>query len=310
MSRYTFLLPAYKAKYLPEALESIKGQSYKDFKVIVSDDCSPEDIKGAFDRCVGDDSRFSYRRNERNMGGKSLVSHWNLLTDLCETEFLILASDDDIYDRTFLESIDLLVNKYPQTDIFRGRVRRINEHGNSFAEEGETDEYLSLMGFTHRSYAKDFIACVSNYCYRTETLKQNNGFIDFPSAWFSDDATNILMSQNGCVTTKDTVFSFRSSELNISSQWGNAEDCKKKIQATLSFYTWMKAFLYKYAEDPLYATVSTEWRHKVYTNIQNHIYHCPLTFLLTNVWRIPNDIGLSKARVIAHWTNNSIRKKI
>lgn len=304
MSRYTFLLPAYKAKYLPKALESIKGQSYKDFKVIVSDDCSPEDIKGVFDRCVGDDSRFSYRRNERNMGGKSLVSHWNLLTDLCETEFLILASDDDIYDHTFLESIDLLVSKYPQTDIFRGRVRRVNEHGSSFAEEGETDEHLSLMGFTHRSYAKDFIACVSNYCYRTETLKRNKGFIDFPSAWFSDDATNILMSQNGCVTTKDTVFSFRSSELNISSQWGNAEDCKKKILATLSFYTWMKAFLYKYAEDPLYATVSTEWRHKVYTNIQNHIYHCPLWFLLVNVWRIPNDIGLSKARVMAHWINN------
>ena len=72
----------------------------------------------------------------------------------------------------------------------------------------------------------------------------------------------------------------------------------------------MKAFLYKHKEDALYPVVSKEWRHKVYTNVQNYIYHCPLWFLLVNVWRIPNDIGLSKARVFAHWTNYHFRKAI
>lgn len=307
MSRYTFLLPAYKAKYLPEALESIKRQSFQDFEVIVSDDCSPEDIKGAFDRCVGDDPRFFYRRNEENMGRTSLVSHWNLLLDLCETDYMILASDDDIYAPTFLESINILVNKYPHSDIFRGRVCRINGDSKIFAEEDETKEYLSLMEFTHRFYSKDFIACISNYCYRTVTLKHNNGFIDFPSAWFSDDATNILMSQNGCATTKDTVFSFRSSELNISSQWGKPEDCQKKILATISFHSWMKTFLSKYDKEPLYASVNAEWRNKVYSNIQNYFYHCPLRFLLTNIWRMPNDIGLSKIRILAHWVRHNIK---
>ena len=30
------------------------------------------------------------------MGRKSLVAHWNLLVSMCDTEFLILASDDDV----------------------------------------------------------------------------------------------------------------------------------------------------------------------------------------------------------------------
>lgn len=115
------------------------------------------------------------------------------------------------------------------------------------------------------------------------------------------------MSQNGCATTQDTVFSFRSSELNISNQWGNAEDSKKKILATISFYSWMKTFLSKYDKEPLYDTISEEWRNKIYSNIQNNIYHCPFTFLLNNIWRIPNDIGLSKVRILAHWINSKIK---
>ena len=59
------------------------------------------------------------------MGGKSLVSHWNLLVDLCDTEYLIMASDDDVYEPTFLEEIDKLVQKYPNVDILRAKAVRL-----------------------------------------------------------------------------------------------------------------------------------------------------------------------------------------
>ena len=72
-TKYTFLLPAYKPDFFEEALRSIKQQTYSDFKVLVSDDCSPHDLKSIFDKVCGDDERFAYRRNEENMGGKSLV---------------------------------------------------------------------------------------------------------------------------------------------------------------------------------------------------------------------------------------------
>ena len=98
MVKYTFLLPAYKPDFFEEALRSIKSQTYSDFKVLVSDDCSPHDLKYIYNKVCGDDARFSFRRNEVNMGRKSLVSHWNLLVDMCDTEYLILASDDDVYE--------------------------------------------------------------------------------------------------------------------------------------------------------------------------------------------------------------------
>ena len=39
MIKYTFLLPAYKPDFFEEALRSIKSQTFKDFNVLVSDDC-------------------------------------------------------------------------------------------------------------------------------------------------------------------------------------------------------------------------------------------------------------------------------
>ena len=125
--KYTFLLPAYKFRFFEEAICSIKNQNYKDFICIVSDDCSPEKLKFVFDKTVGNDSRFIYRRNEENMGGKSLVSHWNLLVNLCNTDYLVMASDDDIYAPSFLAEIDVLVNKYPEIDVFRAKAKRIED---------------------------------------------------------------------------------------------------------------------------------------------------------------------------------------
>ena len=73
-TKYTFLLPAFKPDFFEVALRSIKSQTLKDFKVLVSDDCSPHDLKSIYNKVCGDDERFTYRRNEVNMGSKSLVS--------------------------------------------------------------------------------------------------------------------------------------------------------------------------------------------------------------------------------------------
>lgn len=49
MCKYTFLLPAYKGRFLDEMLRSIQGQTYTNFKVIISDDCSPEGLIATVD---------------------------------------------------------------------------------------------------------------------------------------------------------------------------------------------------------------------------------------------------------------------
>lgn len=245
--KYTFLLPAYKARYLEEALLSIQSQSYTDYKVLVSDDCSPEDLKSVFDKVCGDDSRFTYRRNEKNMGGESLVSHWNLLVDMCETEWLIMASDDDVYEPTFLEEIDKLAEKYPQVDILRARARRI-ENGKVVREDFNLDEFMSYARFLTTISRPDMVNCLANYVFRTIELKRHDGFPDFPTAAKSDIATAMTMSRNGIVSTKGILFTFRISIENLSSSQMYSKNVEQILNANLCFIDWYQENINKELE--------------------------------------------------------------
>lgn len=248
---YTFLLPAYKARFLEESLNSIKKQSYREFRCLVSDDSSPEDIKSVFDKTVGEDSRFVYRRNEENIGGKSLVAHWNLLVNLCDTEYLIMASDDDIYGHDFLKDINVLVEKYPQVDILRARARRI-ENEVTTCEDGDIPELLPQEEFLKYFGQKPMVLCLANYVFRTSALKAMGGFPDFPTAAKSDTATAICLSKNGIATTKNILFSFRMSNENLSSSNGYEKNTIKTAEANIMFADWYRekygeTYPYKYA---------------------------------------------------------------
>lgn len=214
--KYTFLLPAYKAKYLREMLDSISMQTFADFKVVISDDCSPEPIREICEPYLSDE-RFSYRRNIENMGGKSLVSHWNLLVDLCDTEYLIMASDDDVYSKDFLEHIDKLSNIYPDVDLLRARAQIIDGEGYVMRQDGMYLERASQLEFMIQYEQIGNVACVANYVFKTKTLKDKGGFVNYPLAWKSDTMTTNIIAANGVANTKDILFDFRVSGINISS---------------------------------------------------------------------------------------------
>lgn len=307
-TKYTFLLPAYKAKFFAEALCSIKTQTYSDFKCLVSDDCSPENIRSIFEQEVGDDTRFEYRRNEVNMGSKSLVSHWNLLVDMCDTEYLIMASDDDVYKPEFLSQINKLCEKYSECDLFRGRSQKITEESKPYFEDPVSNEYLTSQELILQIYQTEFVTCVANYVYKTQTLKNRGGFIDFPKAWFSDDATNIFMSEKGCGVTPDIVFGFRKSRYNISSQWGDQDDCIKKTIASIEFNKWMRHYVSNISNSKEKSQIISEYKKKVYGNIMNHIFHCPIFLFLKLLYACPNDVQLKKSRMFLHYFNNKIHK--
>ena len=283
MAKYTFLIPAFKATYLGDMLRSIQKQTYKDFKVIISDDCSPEDI---YSICMPylDDSRFTYRRNEKNLGQEDLVAHWNLLVNMCDTEYLIMASDDDVYTMTFLEEVDTLVRKYPLVDLIHARANVIEGNGIILKSDTPYNEYVSQLVYISQYEYFNHIECVANNVYRTSALKSIGGFVNFPLAWASDTATNFSLSKNGVSNTKNILFSFRMSGENISSKNNeNREVTHKKFEAIMMFE--------KFFED-LIKTISAQTKEekellKVVSNYHRfqHIKNAAIYYSVALSWK-------------------------
>lgn len=262
--KYTFLLPAFKGRFLDEMLRSIQGQTYRDFKVIISDDCSPEDLRSICEPYLAD-PRFTYRRNAENMGSKSLVSHWNMLVDMCDTEFLILASDDDVYEPQFLEEIDRLTVKYPDVDLFRARVKVIDDEGDTLRKDILLEEYHSQIEFLYYFYCIGIQKCVAHYAFRSSALKAKGGFYDLPLAWGSDDATGAMLSENGVCHTPSLCFSFRNSGINISST-GGQKVMSEKTREIYIYIRFLEVFLPKVKQ-----SIKSKLEKNMYGSIENSI---------------------------------------
>jgi glycosyltransferase involved in cell wall biosynthesis len=89
-----------RARWLPATIESILDQSLRDFELLISDDCSPDDTEDVCREFVRRDARVRYRRNRSR-----LLMPGNLNAALKEVTGDLIANlhDGDIYERTVLE---------------------------------------------------------------------------------------------------------------------------------------------------------------------------------------------------------------
>lgn len=67
------IIPAYKSKFLSEALDSIAAQTCKNFTLYIGDDCSPNNIKEIVEQ-YNDKINIVYQRFNSNLGSKDLVA--------------------------------------------------------------------------------------------------------------------------------------------------------------------------------------------------------------------------------------------
>ncbi len=69
------VIPTYNyARYLPEAVESVLAQDFRDFELLVADDASPDDTAEVMAEYVRRDPRVRFVRHEKNLG---MVENWN-----------------------------------------------------------------------------------------------------------------------------------------------------------------------------------------------------------------------------------------
>ena len=253
MVKYSFLIPAYKGKYFSKALGSILSQTYSGFNVIVSDDCSPDDLKSIVDKFS--DSRVTYRRNSQNIGAEHLVEHWNLLLGLTDAEYIILASDDDVYAPDFLEKMDSLQQKYPDISVVRPHISYIDANDNITWEESVLcDEVINDREFLSLEIQGKFVSGLPQFVFNRKSLLRIGGFVDYPLAWYSDDATVSLLSQSGMAVCAENLFFFRLSGDSISTK--RLLDWSGKLKASVEYAMLLRS-LYSSVED--YALLNESW---------------------------------------------------
>jgi glycosyltransferase involved in cell wall biosynthesis len=98
--RLSIGLPVYNGeRHISEALESLLGQTYEDFELIVSDNASTDSTPEICLRYARQDRRIRYIRQERNIG---LIPNHVFLIEQARGELFQSAAHDDLYGRDLL----------------------------------------------------------------------------------------------------------------------------------------------------------------------------------------------------------------
>jgi glycosyltransferase involved in cell wall biosynthesis len=125
--RLTIGLPVYNgAKYLAESLESLLGQSFTDFELIISDNASTDGTGEICRRYEKQDSRVRYFRQPRNLG---LAPNVNFIVSQATGELYKEAAHDDLYARSLLERCVAALDEYPQVVLAHSWTAKVDGSG-------------------------------------------------------------------------------------------------------------------------------------------------------------------------------------
>ena len=102
MSTISVIVPVYKVeKYLPQCIDSILAQTYKDFELILIDDGSPDNCGKMCDEYAQRDARV--RVIHQKNGGLSAARNAGI--DMAKGEYIAFVDSDDYVSEEYLEKL-------------------------------------------------------------------------------------------------------------------------------------------------------------------------------------------------------------
>jgi glycosyltransferase involved in cell wall biosynthesis len=272
------VIPAYKNEYLEAALSSISSQTDKSFKVYVGDDNSPNNLLDVVSK-YSSQLDIVYKKFHDNLGSLNLTRHWDRCISMTENEdWIWLFSDDDLMDENCVRLFNnALVETNAAFDLYRYNTCIIDETGkvlqaNKLHPLVETSIQFGMdrLNLNRNSYVVEYIFSKKKYI-------ETGGFVSFPLAWSSDDATWINIGfDKGIFTISDAYVYWRYSFTNISSKPGFVEE---KIEASIQYLIWLKNWIkMRYSSNEhltYYENIKFGWiKHQMkLLNVRFGVYH-------------------------------------
>lgn len=178
-------IPTYNGeKYLVECLESCINQSFKDYEIIICDDCSSDNTISIIESYASKYSNIKFYQNEKNLG---LVGNWNKCLDLSSGAWIKFVFQDDYITYDCLEKFACKIGEHIQLIVckrhfilpenanvdfahYYNNVVRTLENTSSFKGKEFTPELISKIAV--ENICLNFIGEPSLIFFRKSVVKE------------------------------------------------------------------------------------------------------------------------------------------
>ena len=132
MARISIGLPVYNGeRFIRDAIDSILGQTYRDFDLIISDNASTDGTEAICRAYAEADERVHYIRQVRNIGAGP---NFNVVFEKSHGEYFKWVAHDDLIESAFLEKCVEVLDRDPSVVLASARTKIIDQWRNPLGE--------------------------------------------------------------------------------------------------------------------------------------------------------------------------------
>ena len=221
MPTVSVIVPNYNhAPYLKQRIDSILGQTYQDFELILLDDCSTDDSREVMEQYRSDPHMSHIVYGESNSG--SAFRQWDKGITLAKGEWIWVAESDDYAEPSFLERLMTEVHKETDCVLAYSATFWVDQQGKKLWETPHSNKVNIYNGtdFIRQKLAVcNSIANVSECIFRRDRFRPTESYRYEQMRLCGDWYFYVLLAEQGKVVEAEEPLSYyRQHKSNISSE--------------------------------------------------------------------------------------------
>lgn len=229
----SIIVPVYNVeKYLSRCINSILGQSFTDYELILIDDGSTDKSGNICDEFAKKDQRIQVRHFKNN----GVSSARNTGIKISKGEWLFFLDSDDTLEPESLNSINSQLNKYKNIDMLVGSFRYINN--NQIVNAYNANSYQDGIDVMHEYGLWNIKICMGSFVVKKEQV-ENNHIIFNTETKYGEDVEFInycLLNSYKVKVTSQCLFNYTIHNNSAISKVGfDRYDCYKARKRILKY---------------------------------------------------------------------------
>jgi len=166
-------IPSYNhARYIGSSIKSVLAQTFKDWEMIIVDNCSTDNTEEVLKTFA--DPRIHFHKNETNIGA---ARNWSRSASLARGEYVAVLQSDDQYLPGMLERSITMLDTHPRVGFVHSSFHRMDSDGNfiDMQQRWEHDQVIDGLNAL-RLLTKDCYITPSTVVMRRSLFKDLGGF--------------------------------------------------------------------------------------------------------------------------------------
>src|SRR5687767_11338859 len=183
MHKFSIILPVKNGgSYVKECIESILNQSFRDFNLLILENCST-DGTAEYLQSLDDDRIVFYPASSP----LTMESNWARITTIQKNEFITVIGHDDILHRNYLETMNLLIDHHPDASLYQTHFLYIDAAGAPVRPCQPMAEKLTASEFLAHQMTKTMDSMGTGYMMRSKDYDAAGGIPPtYPNLIFAD----------------------------------------------------------------------------------------------------------------------------